>query len=409
MTETAILALYGLLVLLTILLQVLGSLQSLSIGYLLTSRDEAREVGRMTGRLNRALDNSIVALALFAPAVLLAVVLDRTSPATLLAAQAFLIARIIYLIVYALGVPLIRTLVWLVGFAAPDANGEWNGFDVAVCRAVAAAVLGDASAVEFVPTTGKTRFTALASGEIDMLARNTTWTFSRDVDLKFTFVGVNYYDGQGFMVPKELGVSSATELDGATVCIQTGTTTELNLADYFRANNISYEPVPIETNAEAQQQYLAGACDVYTTDASGLAATRATFEAPGDHVLLPEIISKEPLGPLVRHGDNEWGDVVRWTLNALISAEELGITSANIGEMTAGTNNPEINRILGTEGTLGEMLGLDADWAVKALSVSGNYGEIFEANIGESTPIGLARGLNAQWTDGGLIYSPPFR
>ncbi|MEX0311791.1 MAG: amino acid ABC transporter substrate-binding protein [Tateyamaria sp.] len=297
----------------------------------------------------------------------------------------------------------------LVGFAAPDANGEWNGFDVAVCRAVAAAVLGDPTAVEFVPTTGKTRFTALASGEIDMLARNTTWTFSRDVDLKFTFVGVNYYDGQGFMVPKDLGVSSAKDLDGATVCIQTGTTTELNLADFFRSNNISYEPVPIETNAEAQQQYLAGACDVYTTDASGLAATRATFEAPGDHVLLPEIISKEPLGPLVRHGDNEWGDVVRWTLNALISAEELGITSTNISEMGAGTNNPEINRILGTEGTLGEMLGLDADWAMKAISASGNYGEIFEKNIGESTPIGLARGLNAQWTDGGLIYSPPFR
>ncbi|WP_299652555.1 amino acid ABC transporter substrate-binding protein [uncultured Tateyamaria sp.] len=297
----------------------------------------------------------------------------------------------------------------LVGFAAPDANGEWKGFDVGVCRAVAAAVLGDPAAVEFVPTTGKTRFTALASGEIDMLARNTTWTFSRDVDLKFTFVGVNYYDGQGFMVPKDLGVSSAKDLDGATVCIQTGTTTELNLADFFRSNNINYEPVPIETNAEAQQQYLAGACDVYTTDASGLAATRATFEAPGDHVLLPEIISKEPLGPLVRHGDNEWGDVVRWTLNALISAEELGITSANITEMGAGTNNPEINRILGTEGTLGEMLGLDADWAMKAISAEGNYGEIFEKNIGESTPIGLARGLNAQWTDGGLLYSPPFR
>ncbi|MEL6466820.1 MAG: amino acid ABC transporter substrate-binding protein [Pseudomonadota bacterium] len=297
----------------------------------------------------------------------------------------------------------------LVGFAAPDANGEWKGFDVAVCRAVAAAVLGDPTAVEFVPTTGKTRFTALASGEIDMLARNTTWTFSRDVDLKFTFVGVNYYDGQGFMVPKDLGVSSAKDLDGATVCIQTGTTTELNLADFFRSNNINFEPVPIETNAEAQQQYLAGACDVYTTDASGLAATRATFEAPGDHVLLPEIISKEPLGPLVRHGDNEWGDVVRWTLNALISAEELGITSTNIGEMGAGTNNPEINRILGTEGTLGEMLGLDADWAMKAISAEGNYGEIFEKNIGESTPIGLARGLNAQWTDGGLLYSPPFR
>ncbi|MCU9837325.1 amino acid ABC transporter substrate-binding protein [Ruegeria sp. WL0004] len=297
----------------------------------------------------------------------------------------------------------------LVGFAAPDSNGEWKGFDVALCRAVAAAVLGDGNAVEFVPTTGKTRFTALASGEVDMLARNTTWTFSRDVDLKFEFVGVNYYDGQGFMVPKALGVSSAKELDGATVCIQTGTTTELNLADFFRANNISYEPVPIETNAEAQQQYLAGACDVYTTDASGLAATRATFEAPGDHVLLPEIISKEPLGPLVRHGDNEWADVVRWTLNALISAEEYGITSANIDEMSAGTNNPEINRILGTEGTLGEMLGLDNQWAMRAIKVGGNYGEVFAQNIGESTPIGLARGLNAQWTEGGLLYSPPFR
>ncbi len=297
----------------------------------------------------------------------------------------------------------------LVGFAAPDANGEWQGFDVAVCRAVAAAVLGDANAVQFVPTTGQTRFTALASGEIDLLARNTTWTFSRDVDLKFTFVGVNYYDGQGFMVPKDLGVSSAKELDGATVCIQTGTTTELNLADFFRSNGITYEPVPIETNAEAQQQYLAGACDVYTTDASGLAATRATFENAGDHVLLPEIISKEPLGPLVRHGDDQWGDIVRWTLNALISAEELGITSANLEEMAAGTNNPEINRLLGTEGDLGAMLGLDAEWAKRAIAAGGNYGEVFEANIGEATAIGLARGLNAQWTQGGLIYSPPFR
>ena len=298
----------------------------------------------------------------------------------------------------------------LVGFAAPDANGNWEGFDVAVCRAVAAAVLGDANAVEFVPTTGKTRFTALASGEVDMLARNTTWTLSRDADLKFTFVGVNYYDGQGFMVHKDMGVSSAKELDGATVCIQTGTTTELNLADFFRANNISYEPVPIETNAEGQQQYLAGACDTYTTDASGLAATRATFEDPSAHVVLPEIISKEPLGPLVRHGDNEWGDIVRWTLNALISAEELGITSANIGELSAAAgDNPEINRILGTDGNLGEMLGLDAEWAKRAIMAGGNYGEVFAKNIGEDTPIALARGLNAQWQDGGLIYSPPFR
>lgn len=297
----------------------------------------------------------------------------------------------------------------LVGFAAPDASGEWDGFDVAMCRAVAAAVLGDPSAVEFVPLTGKTRFTALASGEIDMLSRNTTWTFSRDVDLKFEFVGVNYYDGQGFIAPKELGVTSAKDLDGATVCIQTGTTTELNLADFFRSNNISYEPVPIETNAEALQQYGAGACDTYTTDASGLAASRATFENPGDHVILPEIISKEPLGPLVRHGDNEWGDVVRWTLNALIAAEEYGVTSANIEELSAGTDNPEINRMLGTEGELGAMLGLDADWAARAIMVGGNYGELFEKNIGENTPIGLARGLNAQWTEGGLIYSPPFR
>ena len=297
----------------------------------------------------------------------------------------------------------------LVGFAAPDAEGEWEGFDVAVCRAVAAAVLSDSSAVEFVSTTGKTRFTALASGEVDMVSRNTTWTFTRDVDLKNEFVGINYYDGQGFMVPRDLGVTSATELDGATVCIQTGTTTELNLADFFRANNMNYEPVPIETNAEAQQQYLAGACDVYTTDSSGLAATRATFESPGDHVILPEIVSKEPLGPLVRHGDPEWGDIVRWTLNALIAAEELGVTSANIDELAAGTNNPEINRLLGTEGTFGEMLGLDAEWAVRAIKAGGNYGEIFERHIGESTPIGLARGLNAQWTDGGLLYSPPFR
>lgn len=297
----------------------------------------------------------------------------------------------------------------LTGFAEPDANGVWQGFDVGVCRAVAAAVLGDPMAVEFVPLTTKVRFTALNSGEIDMLARNTTWTFSRDVDLKLEFVGVNYYDGQGFMVPKALGVASAKELDGATVCIQTGTTTELNLADFFRVNGIDYEPVPVETGGEAQQQYFAGACDVYTTDASALASTRAAASDPDAHVVLPEIISKEPLGPLVRHGDNAWGDVVRWTLNALISAEELGITSENLGKMAAGTNNPEINRMMGTEGTLGEYLGLSADWAQNAIAAGGNYGELFENNIGVNTPLGIARGLNAQWTDGGLIYSPPFR
>ncbi|QIE41351.1 amino acid ABC transporter substrate-binding protein [Meridianimarinicoccus aquatilis] len=297
----------------------------------------------------------------------------------------------------------------LVGFASQDANGEWQGFDVAVCRAVAAAVLGDASAVDFTPTTNQVRFEVLNSGEIDMLARNTTWTFSRDVDLKLEFAGVNYYDGQGFMVPAALGVTSAKELDGATVCIQAGTTTELNLADFFRINNMSYQPVPISTASEAQQQYLAGSCDVYTTDASGLAATRAAFEDPSGHIILPEIISKEPLGPLVRHGDNEWGDVVRWTLNALIAAEELGVTSANIEELAAGTDNPEINRLLGSEGSLGEMLGVSADWAKNAIAANGNYGEIFERYIGQNTPIGLARGLNAQWTEGGLLYAPPFR
>jgi len=296
------------------------------------------------------------------------------------------------------------------GFAFTDAAGEWDGFDVAGCRAVAAAIFGDPKAVKFTPTTGKTRFTALASGEVDVLFRNTTWTYSRDVDLKFEFVGVNYYDGQGFMVPKSLGVSSAKELDGATVCIQTGTTTELNLADFFRANNITYEPVPIETNAEAQQKYLAGACDVYTTDASGLAATRSTFEKPGDHIILPEIISKEPLGPLVRHGDNEWGDIVRWTLNVLIIAEEKGITQANVAEKAAApTGDPEVNRLLGTEGEYGAMMGLGKDWAVKVIAAGGNYGEIFERNIGVNTPIGLARGLNQLWSKGGILYSPPYR
>ena len=297
----------------------------------------------------------------------------------------------------------------LVGFGAPDAAGKWSGFDVSVCRAIAAAVLGDAEKVTYVPTTGKTRFTALASGEVDVLARNTTWTFSRDTDLGFDFVGVNYYDGQGFMVPKALGVSSAKELDGATICIQTGTTTELNLADYFRANNMNYEPVPIETNAEAQQKYLANACDAYTTDASGLAATRATFETPADHILLPEIISKEPLGPLVRHGDNQWGDIVMWTLNALIAAEEYGVTKANAADMKANSTNPEVKHLLGAEGDLGAMIGLDADWAYRAISSEGNYGELFEAHLGPNTAIALDRGLNAQWTEGGLLYAPPFR
>ena len=297
----------------------------------------------------------------------------------------------------------------LVGFAAPDANGNWNGFDVDYCRALAGAIFNDPEAVKFTPLTTKTRFTALASGEIDILARNTTWTFSRDTDLKQTFAGINYYDGQGFMAFKSLGVESAYDLDGATVCIQTGTTTELNLADFFRANNMSYEPVPIETNAEAREQFFAEACDVYTTDRSGLAATRAAHEDADSLVVLPEIISKEPLGPLVRHGDDQWGDIARWVLNVLIIAEEKGITSSNVDEMASSTNDPEVRRILGTEGEYGAMIGLSADWAANAIRARGNYAEIFDNNIGPDTAIGLERGVNALWTDGGLLYAPPFR
>jgi general L-amino acid transport system substrate-binding protein len=297
----------------------------------------------------------------------------------------------------------------LAGFAYTDASGNWQGFDVDFCRATAAAVLGDPNKVKFVTATGKTRFTILNSGEADVLWRNTTWTYVRDVDVKLLFLGVNYYDGQGFLVRKDLGVTSATELDGASVCIQTGTTTELNLADYFRSNGIGYEPVPIETNDEARTNYLAGRCDVYTTDASGLAATRSTFDDPSEHVVLPEIISKEPLGPAVRQGDDVWGDVVRWVLNATITAEELGVTQENVDTIGDTTNNPEIKRLLGTEGDLGGMMGLDKDWAANVIKAGGNYGEIFDRNIGPNTPIALERGLNALWSEGGLIYSPPFR
>ena len=297
----------------------------------------------------------------------------------------------------------------LTGFGAPDANGNWVGFDVALCRAVAAAVLGDATKVKFVPTTGETRFTALSSGEVDVLVRNSTWTYSRDNDLKFDFVAVNYYDGQGFMVKKDLGVTSAKELDGATICIQTGTTTELNLADFFKSNNISYTPVTVADDAEAQRQYMAGACDAFTTDASGLAASPATLPDAENHIILPEIISKEPLGPVVRHGDNNWGDIVRWTYFALLIAEEKGITQANVEEIAASSTDPEVRRLLGVEGDMGVMMGVDNAWAKNAIKAGGNYGEIFAANIGESTPIGLARGLNELWSKGGLQYAPPVR
>ena len=297
----------------------------------------------------------------------------------------------------------------IAGFAYTDESGEWKGFDVDFCRATAAAVLGDPSAIKAVTSTGKTRFTLLNAGEGDVLWRNTTITFSRDVGVKLRFHGVNYYDGQGFMVRKDLGVSSATELDGASVCIQTGTTTELNLADYFHSNGMKYEAVTIETADEARQNYLAGRCDVYTTDASGLAALRSTFgdDAP-NHVILPEIISKEPLGPATRHGDDQWSDIVTWVLNATVTAEEKGVTSANVDEMKS-SNDPEVLRLLGVEGNQGAELGLSADWAYNIIKAVGNYGEIFERNIGVNTPIGLARGINALWTDGGLQYSPPFR
>lgn len=297
----------------------------------------------------------------------------------------------------------------LVGFASKDDNDNWTGFDVALCRAVAAAVLGDSSAVNFVETTTRDRFTSLLAGEVDMLSRNTTWSFTTDVELKVDFAGVAYYDGQGFMVPKELGISSATELNGRSVCVHVGTTSQLNLVEYFERLDMELNQVPVETTAEAQQRYLDGECEVYSSDASQLAAIRATFVAPSEHVLLQDIISKEPLGPVVRHGDDDWTDIVRWVLNALITAEELGVTSVNIDELMQGTNNPEIDRLLGTQGRLGEMLGLSPDWAARVIKAGGNYGELFARHIGSNTPINLSRGLNLQWTEGGLLYSPPFR
>jgi len=302
----------------------------------------------------------------------------------------------------------------LAGFASPDDAGKWTGLDVDMCRAVAAAVLGDSEAVKYVPTTAKERFTALQSGEVDLLARNTTWTFSRDVQLGFEFAGINYYDGQGFMVRKDLGVTSALELNGASVCVQTGTTTELNMADYFRANNMELNSVVFEKNEEARQAYDEGRCDAYTTDASGLAAERSVLADPSAHIILPEIISKEPLGPLVRHGDNQWGDIVRWTLNSMIIAEEFGVTSENVDEMKS-SDNPEVQRLLGVEvveegqSRMGSMLGLSDEWAYNIIAQVGNYGESFEANVGVKTPLGLARGLNQLWSKGGLMYAPPMR
>jgi general L-amino acid transport system substrate-binding protein len=297
----------------------------------------------------------------------------------------------------------------LAGFSNPDDAGDWSGLDVDVCRGVAAALFGDPDAVRYTPLTATERFTALQSGEVDLLSRNTTWTLTRDSALGLDFTGVTYYDGQGFMAPKSLGVKSALELDGASVCVQPGTTTELNLADYFRANNMSYEPVVIERLEEVRTAYDQGRCDVYTTDQSGLYAERTVLTAPDDHVILPEVISKEPLGPVVRHGDAEWGDVVRWSLYAMVEAEEYGVNSQNVDDQKANSANPVVRRLLGVEGEMGQGLGLQPEWAYNVIKQVGNYGEIFEANLGQETPLRIERGLNALWTEGGLQYAMPVR
>jgi general L-amino acid transport system substrate-binding protein len=297
----------------------------------------------------------------------------------------------------------------LPGFSNPDDEGKWRGIDVDVCRAIAAALFGDPEKVKYTPLTAKERFTALQSGEIDVLSRNTTWTLARDTALGLDFTGVTYYDGQGFMVPTSLGVQSALELDGASVCVQTGTTTELNLADYFRANNMSYTPVVMERSEELRTAYEQGRCDVYTTDQSGLYAERTALPSPEEHAILPEVISKEPLGPVVRHGDHEWADVVRWTLYAMLEAEELGINKSNVDDQKANSTNPNVRRLLGVEGDMGQNLGLTGDWAYNVIKQIGNYGEIFEDNVGQNTPLKIERGLNALWTNGGLQYAMPVR
>jgi len=296
----------------------------------------------------------------------------------------------------------------LAGFGLPDAQGKWTGLDVDVCRAIAAAIFNDAEKVKFVPLSAKDRFTALQSGEVDVLVRNTTWTSSRDTSLGLNFTGVNYYDGQGFIVRKSLKVNSALELNGASVCVQQGTTTELNLADYFRAHNMQLKSVTFATANEAVKAYDAGRCDSYTTDASGLYAERLRLANPNDHIILPEIISKEPLGPAVRHGDDQWFDIVKWVLFAMMDAEELGLTQKNIDDALKSTN-PEIKRFVGTEGNYGEQLGLTKDWAVRIIKLVGNYGESFERNVGTGSPLKIDRGLNRLWTKGGIQYAPPVR
>jgi general L-amino acid transport system substrate-binding protein len=294
----------------------------------------------------------------------------------------------------------------LAGFSAADASGERKGFDVDFCRGLAAAIGVD---VKFTPVTAKDRFPALQAGEVDVLYRNTTWTMNRDTKLGFDFAGINYIDGQGFLVRKSKGIKSAKQLNGATICVQTGTTTEKNLSDYFRSNKMTYKPLVFEDADPTRDAYDAGRCDAFTTDASGLASERTVLKKPQDHIILPEIISKEPLGPATRHGDNQWTDIVRWCFNAIVIAEEKGITQANVDQVKATSDDPEVKRMLGVTDTMGPDTGLPQDWAYKEIKAVGNYGEIFERNLGASTPLRLERGLNQLWTKGGILYVPPIR
>lgn len=297
----------------------------------------------------------------------------------------------------------------LAGFSLPDSQGVMQGLDADVCRAVAAATLGDGDAVEFVPLSAQQRFTALQSGEVDLLSRNTTWTLTRDTALGLNFAAVTFYDGQGFMVPTALGVGSAMELGGAAVCVQAGTTTEKNLTDFFRATGMDFTPIVFEAVEESVTAFVSGRCDVYTTDASGLASIRVSkVDNPDDYVILPEIISKEPLGPVTRNDDDEWFDVVKWTVFALLTAEEFGITSGNVDDFMS-SEDPGIQRLLGVAPGMGEAMKINEQWAYNAIKQVGNYSEIFERHVGADTPLGFQRGVNALWTDGGLMYAPPIR
>ncbi|MBS0532179.1 MAG: amino acid ABC transporter substrate-binding protein [Proteobacteria bacterium] len=297
----------------------------------------------------------------------------------------------------------------LPGFSAPDDKGNWTGIDVDVCRAIAATIFNDPTKVKFVPLSAKDRFIALQSGEIDVLSRNTTWTLSRDTSLGANFTGVTYYDGQGFLVKKSLKVNSALELNSASVCVQTGTTTEQNLADYFKSNKMKYEVIAFSSADETVKAYESGRCDVFTSDVSQLYAERLKLANPADHVVLPEVISKEPLGPMVRHGDDQWFDLVKWTLFAMMDAEEFGITQKNVEEMAKTADKPELKRVLGTDGNFGEQLGVTKDWVVRIVKAVGNYGESFDRNVGAGSKLGIARGLNKLWNKGGIQYAPPIR